>query len=88
MTWQVGYSCGLGVTLALRKAKINAVGVVGLVGVIWLVETHKTWWYCKIYSGKTIEILNRRRGRLVLADALYRKKFKPKFIIDSTFAGL
>ena len=81
---------GLMKSLALRKAKINAVGVVALLK-ICQEECPKTWRYSKIYSGKTVEVLNTdAEGRLVLADALTytEKKFKPKFIIDlATLTG-
>ena len=63
---------GLMKNLALRKAKINAVGVVGLSRKICQEETLKDQGdIVKSYSGKTIEILNTdAEGRLVLADAL------------------
>ena len=46
--------------------------------------------YSKICSGKTISFKYRRRGRLVLADALTytEEKYKPKFIVDlATLTG-
>ena len=82
---------GLMRTLALRKAKINAVGVVGLVENMVSGNAQRPGDIVKSYSGKTIEILNTdAEGRLVLADALSftEKKFKPKFIIDlATLTG-
>ena len=82
---------GLMKTLALRKAKINAVGVVGLVENMVSGNAQRPGDIVKSYSGKTIEILNTdAEGRLVLADALTftEKKFKPKFIIDlATLTG-
>ena len=82
---------GLMKTLALRKAKINAVGVVGLVENMPDGNAQRPGDIVKSYSGKTIEILNTdAEGRLVLADALSytEKKFKPKFIIDlATLTG-
>ena len=82
---------GLMKTLALRKAKINAVGVVGLVENMVSGNAQRPGDIVKSYSGKTIEVLNTdAEGRLVLADALTytEKKFKPKFIIDlATLTG-
>jgi leucyl aminopeptidase len=71
---------GLMKNLAVRKAKINAVGVVGLVENMPGGNAQRPGDIVKSYSGKTIEILNTdAEGRLVLADALTftEKKFKP-----------
>jgi leucyl aminopeptidase len=82
---------GLMKTLALRRAKVNAVGVVGLVENMPDGNAQRPGDIVKSYSGKTIEILNTdAEGRLVLADALSytEKKFKPKFIVDlATLTG-
>jgi len=82
---------GLMKNLAFRKAKINAVGVVGLVENMVSGDAQRPGDIVKSYSGKTIEVLNTdAEGRLVLADALTftEKKFKPKFIIDlATLTG-
>ena len=82
---------GLMKNLALRKAKVNAVGVVGLVENMVSGNAQRPGDIVKSYSGKTIEVLNTdAEGRLVLADALTftEKKFKPKFIIDlATLTG-
>ena len=82
---------GLMKNLAIRKAKINAVGIVGLVENMVSGNAQRPGDIVKSYSGKTIEILNTdAEGRLVLADALTftEKKFKPKFIIDlATLTG-
>src|SRR6056300_845584 len=82
---------GLMKTLALRKAKVNALGVVGLVENMPDGNAQRPGDIVKSYSGKTIEILNTdAEGRLVLADALSytEKKFKPKFIVDlATLTG-
>ena len=82
---------GLMKSLALRKAKINAVGVVGLVENMVSGAAQRPGDIVKSYSGKTIEVLNTdAEGRLVLADALTftEKKFKPKFIVDlATLTG-
>ena len=82
---------GLMKNLAVRKAKVNAVGVVGLVENMPGGNAQRPGDIVKSYSGKTIEILNTdAEGRLVLADALTftEKKFKPKFMIDlATLTG-
>jgi len=82
---------GLLKSFALRKAKINAVGVVGLVENMPGSNAQRPGDIVKSYSGKTIEVLNTdAEGRLVLADALSftEKKYKPKFIIDlATLTG-
>ena len=82
---------GLLKSFALRKAKINAVGIVGLVENMPGSKAQRPGDIVKSYSGKTIEILNTdAEGRLVLADALSftEKKYKPKFIIDlATLTG-
>ena len=82
---------GLMKNLALRKAKVNAVGVVGLVENMVSGNAQRPGDIVKSYSGKTIEILNTdAEGRLVLADALTftEKKFKPKLIVDlATLTG-
>jgi len=82
---------GLMKNLALRKAKVNAIGVVGLVENMPGGNAQRPGDIVKSYSGKTIEVLNTdAEGRLVLADALTftEKKFSPKFIIDlATLTG-
>ena len=94
MTYEMAGSAavvGLMKSLALRKAKINAVGVVGLVENMVSGVAQRPGDIVKSYSGKTIEVLNTdAEGRLVLADALTftEKKFKPKFIVDlATLTG-
>ena len=82
---------GLMKSLALRKAKINAVGVVGLVENMVSGVAQRPGDIVKSFSGKTIEVLNTdAEGRLVLADALTftEKKFKPRIIVDlATLTG-
>ena len=82
---------GLMKSLAIRKAKINAIGVVGLVENMPGGNAQRPGDIVKSYSGKTIEVLNTdAEGRLVLADALTftEEKFKPQFIIDlATLTG-
>jgi len=82
---------GLMKSLALRKAKVNAVGVVGLGENMVSGNAQRPGDIVKSFSGKTIEVLNTdAEGRLVLADALTftEKKYKPRFIVDlATLTG-
>ena len=82
---------GLIKNFALRRAKVNAVGVVGLVENMPGGNAQRPGDVVRSYSGKTIEILNTdAEGRLVLADALSftEKKFKPSLMIDlATLTG-
>jgi leucyl aminopeptidase len=86
-----GTVTGLMKTLALRKAKVNAVGVVGLVENMPDGNAQRPGDVVKSYSGKSIEIFNTdAEGRLVLADILTytEKRFNPKFIINlATLTG-
>ena len=85
MIWQDQlWLLGLMKNLAIRKSKINAVGVVGLVENMPGGNAQRPGDIVKSFSGKTIEVLNTdAEGRLVLADALSftEKKFKPKNIM-------
>jgi leucyl aminopeptidase len=78
-------------SLAARKAKVNAVGVIGLVENMPDGNAQRPDDVVKSMSGQTIEVLNTdAEGRLVLADALTytQTKFKPKFVIDlATLTG-
>ncbi|MDC3121161.1 leucyl aminopeptidase [Candidatus Pelagibacter sp.] len=82
---------GLMKSFALRKAKVNAIGVVGLVENMPGGNAQRPGDIVKSYSGKTVEILNTdAEGRLVLADALTftEEKYKPNFIVDlATLTG-
>jgi leucyl aminopeptidase len=77
--------------LATRKAKVNAVGVIGLVENMPDAAAMRPDDVVKSMSGQTIEVLNTdAEGRLVLADALTytQRTFKPKFVIDlATLTG-
>jgi leucyl aminopeptidase len=77
--------------LALRKAKVNAVGVVGLVENMPGGNAQRPSDVVTSMSGQTIEVLNTdAEGRLVLADALWytQDKYKPKFMVDlATLTG-
>jgi len=82
---------GLMHALAARKAKVNAVGVLGLVENMPDGDAQRPGDVVTSMSGQTIEVLNTdAEGRLVLADALWytQKRFKPKFMIDlATLTG-
>lgn len=86
-----GVVTGLMSTLSLRKAKVNAIGVIGLVENMPGGNAQRPEDIVKSMSGQTIEILNTdAEGRLVLADALWytQEKYNPKFIIDlATLTG-
>lgn len=78
-------------TIAMRRAKANVVGIVGLVENMPGGNAQRPGDVVKTMSGKTAEILNTdAEGRLVLADALWytQDRFKPKAIIDlATLTG-
>jgi len=82
---------GLMLALATRKAKVNAVGIIGLVENMPGGDAIRPDDVLTSLSGQTIEVLNTdAEGRLVLADALTytQRRFKPKFIIDlATLTG-
>ena len=88
-----GAACvtGLMQTLAARKAKVNAVGVVGLVENMPGGNAIRPGDIVTSMSGQSIEILNTdAEGRLVLADALWytQDRFKPQFMINlATLTG-
>lgn len=82
---------GLMHALASRKAKVNAIGVLGLVENMPDGNAQRPGDIVTSMSGQTIEVLNTdAEGRLVLADALWytQKRFKPQFMIDlATLTG-
>jgi leucyl aminopeptidase len=82
---------GLMLALASRKAKVNVVGVIGLVENMPGPDALRPDDVLKSLSGQTIEVLNTdAEGRLVLADALTytQRRFAPKFVIDlATLTG-
>jgi leucyl aminopeptidase len=82
---------GTMLALATRKAKVNAVGVIGLVENMPGGDAIRPDDVLKSLSGQMIEVLNTdAEGRLVLADALTytQRRFKPKFIVDlATLTG-
>jgi leucyl aminopeptidase len=77
--------------LATRKAKVNAVGVIGLVENMPDGGAFRPDDVLTSLSGQTIEVLNTdAEGRLVLADALTytQRRFQPKLVIDlATLTG-
>lgn len=94
MKWDMGGSAVvLGVlrALASRKARVNAVGVIGLVENMPSGTAQRPGDVVTSMSGQTIEVINTdAEGRLVLADALWycQNRFKPKVVIDlATLTG-
>jgi leucyl aminopeptidase len=82
---------GLLMALAGRKAKVNAVGVIGLVENMPDGNATRPGDIVTAMSGTTIEVINTdAEGRLVLADALWytQDRFKPKFMVNlATLTG-
>ena len=88
-----GAACvtGLIQALAARKARVNAVGAIGLVENMPDGNAQRPGDIVTTMSGQTIEIINTdAEGRLVLADVLHyvKERFNPKFMIDlATLTG-
>ncbi len=88
-----GAACVVGLmhALAARKAKVDAVGVIGLVENMPDGKAQRPGDIVTSMSGQTIEIINTdAEGRLVLADLLWyvQDRFKPRFMIDlATLTG-
>jgi len=82
---------GLMHALAARKAKVNVVGVIGLVENMPDGKAQRPGDIVTSLSGQTIEIINTdAEGRLVLADLLWYTKdeYKPVFMINlATLTG-
>jgi Leucyl aminopeptidase len=82
---------GLMRVLAGRKAKVNAVGVIGLVENMPDGAAQRPGDIVRSMSGQTIEIINTdAEGRLVLADALWytRERFAPVAMVNlATLTG-
>ncbi len=94
MKWDMGGAgvvVGLMEALARRKAKVNVVGLCGLVENMPDGNAQRPGDIVTSASGQTIEVLNTdAEGRLVLADVLWyaQEEFKPKAIIDlATLTG-
>ncbi|MGE3769886.1 MAG: leucyl aminopeptidase [Bdellovibrionales bacterium] len=77
--------------LAMRKAKVNVVGVVGFVENMISGNAYRPWDVVKSLSGQSVEILNTdAEGRLVLCDCLtyVQNRFKPEEVINlATLTG-
>src|SRR5205807_7660823 len=88
-----GAACVVGLmqALAARKAKVNAVGAIGIVENAVDGKAQRPGDIVTTMSGQTIEIINTdAEGRLVLADVLHyvNTRCKPKFMIDlATLTG-
>jgi leucyl aminopeptidase len=88
-----GAACVVGLmrALATRKAKVNAVGVIGLVENMPDGKAQRPGDIVTTMAGQTIEIINTdAEGRLILADVLHyvNTRFKPQFMVDlATLTG-
>jgi len=94
MKWDMGGAgtvTGVMKALAGRKAKVNAIGIIGLVENMPDGNAQRPGDVVKSMSGQTIEIHNTdAEGRLVLADVLWytQQRFKPQFMVDlATLTG-
>ena len=86
-----GVVTGLMRSLAGRKAKVNAIGVIGLVENMPSGSAQRPGDVVTTMSGQTVEVDNTdAEGRLVLADVLWytQDKYKPKLMINlATLTG-
>ena len=88
-----GAACVVGLmhALAARKAKVNAIGAIGVVENMPDGNSYRPGDILKTMSGQTIEIINTdAEGRLVLADVLHyvNTQYKPRLMIDlATLTG-
>ena len=86
-----GVVAGLMKTLALRKARANVVGLVGLVENMPDGRAQRPGDIVKSMKGDTVEVINTdAEGRLVLADVLWyaQERFQPSGIVDlATLTG-
>jgi leucyl aminopeptidase len=88
-----GAACVVGLmhALAARNAKINAVGIIGIVENMPDGNAQRPGDIVTSLSGQTIEVINTdAEGRLVLCDALWycQDRFKPAFMVDlATLTG-
>ena len=94
MKWDMGGAgavAGTMLTLALRKAKANVVGICGLVENMPDGNAQRPGDVVTSMSGQTIEVINTdAEGRLVLCDALtwVQREFAPTRIVDlATLTG-
>ena len=86
-----GTVIGLMAALAGRQARVDAIGLVGLVENMPSGTAQRPGDVVKTYSGQTVEVINTdAEGRLVLADVLWytQEKLDPRCIIDvATLTG-
>jgi leucyl aminopeptidase len=88
-----GAACVVGLmhALAARKAKVNAIGAIGVVENMPDGNSYRPGDIVKTMSGQTIEIINTdAEGRLVLADVLHyvNTKYEPRFMVNlATLTG-
>jgi leucyl aminopeptidase len=86
-----GTVIGLMAALAGRHAKVDAIGLVGLVENMPSSTAQRPGDVVKTYSGQTVEVINTdAEGRLVLADLLWycQQKYDPRFMVDlATLTG-
>ncbi len=88
-----GAACVVGLmhALAARKAKVNAIGAIGIVENMADGNAQRPGDIVKTMNGQTIEIINTdAEGRLVLADVLHyvNTRHKPRFMVDlATLTG-
>jgi leucyl aminopeptidase len=94
MKWDMagaGAVIGLMAALAGRRAKVDAVGLVGLVENMPSGDAQRPGDVVKTASGQTVEVINTdAEGRLVLADVIHycQQRFEPRFMIDlATLTG-
>jgi leucyl aminopeptidase len=94
MKWDMagaGTVIGLMAALAGRKAKVDAIGLVGLVENMPSGSAQRPGDVVTSYSGQTIEVINTdAEGRLVLADVIWyaQQKYDPRFMVDlATLTG-
>ena len=88
-----GAACVVGLmhALAVRKAKVDVIGAIGIVENMPDGNAYRPGDIVKSMSGQTIEVINTdAEGRLVLADVLWyvQDRFKPAFMINlATLTG-
>jgi leucyl aminopeptidase len=88
-----GAACVAGLMLALakRKARVNAIGAIGIVENMPDGKAQRPGDVVTSMSGQTIAVLNTdAEGRLVLADVLWyvQDRYKPRFMVDlATLTG-
>jgi leucyl aminopeptidase len=94
MKWDMagaGAVIGAMAALAGRKAKVDVVGLVGLVENMPSSTAQRPGDVVTSYSGQTVEIINTdAEGRLVLGDVLWycQERFEPAFMVDlATLTG-